>query len=255
MIDINSNKLFLLEEIVKQNFASKYKGSILGIFWSFLKPLLIMILLTIIFSNIFSGSIKNYPVYVLSGKCIYDFFSAGVGASMISLKRNQNILKRTPAPKYIFIIGCVISEFINFLITLLILFGVMVVTNTPFTPLMALSFIPVFSIILMMLGIGMVLSILCIHYSDIEHLWSVVVLALMYSSAIFYPISIIPEPYYSYVLLNPFYWAIDQFRDFIYLGIFPNTLNMINLILLSIIVLIFGTIVFKKYEKKITKSL
>lgn len=254
MIDINTNKLFLLEEIVKQNFASKYKGSILGIFWSFLKPLLIMILLTIIFSSIFSGSIVNYPVYVLSGKCIYDFFSAGVSASMTSLKRNQNILKRTSAPKYIFIVGCVLSEFINFLITLIILFGVMVATNTTFSLLMILSVIPVFSIAIMITGIGLVLSILCIHYTDIEHLWSVVVLALMYSSAIFYPMSIIPEPYHSYILLNPFYWAIEQFRDLIYLGIIPNILNIINLILLSIIVLIFGIIIFKKYEKKITKS-
>lgn len=254
MIDINTTRLFLLEEIIKQNFASKYKGSILGIFWSFLKPLLIMILLTIIFSSVFGGSIKNYPVYVLSGKCIYDFFSASIGTSMISLKRNQNILKKTPAPKHIFIIGCVLSEFLNFIISLIILLGVMVYTNTQFYPLMVLSFIPVVSIMIMTTGIGMIFSILCVYYTDMEHLWSVATLALMYSSAIFYPMTIIPEPYFSYMLLNPFYWAIDQFRDLIYLGIMPNTLNLINLILFSIIVLLFGIIIFKKFESKITKN-
>ena len=90
---INKNELFLLEEIVKKNFAAKYKDSVLGIFWSILKPLLIMIILTIIFSNLFGGSIENYPVYFLSGKVIFDFFTASTNVCMRSLKGNKNILK------------------------------------------------------------------------------------------------------------------------------------------------------------------
>lgn len=254
MSEINRNRLFLLEEIIKQNFASKYKGSILGIFWSFLKPLLIMILLTILFSNLFGNSIPNYPVYVLSGKCINDFFNASIGMSITTIKRNRNILLKTPAPKHIFILGCVLSEFINFLITLVILLGVMVVTNAPFHPIMLISFIPLIPMILIVTGIGFVLSILSVHYTDIEHLWSVVSVALMYASAIFFPITIIPEPYLSYMLLNPFYWVIDQFRDLIYLGTMPDILNILNLFLLSLIILVFGIIFFKKYEKNVTKN-
>ena len=82
---INDNSLFLLEEIIKKNFAAKYKGSVLGILWSFLKPLLIMILLTIIFSTLFGNKIDNYPVYLLSGRCIFDFFIVATNASMIFL--------------------------------------------------------------------------------------------------------------------------------------------------------------------------
>ena len=112
---INKNDLFLLEELLKKNFSAKYKDSFLGILWSILKPLLIMSLLTVIFSTIFGRSIENYPVYFLSGKIIFDFFNLGTSSAMNSLKNNINILKRNPAPKHIFVFGSVLSEFINFL--------------------------------------------------------------------------------------------------------------------------------------------
>lgn len=250
---INDNTLFLLEEIIKKNFAAKYKGSVLGILWSVLKPLLIMILLTIIFSTLFGNIIENYPVYLLSGKCIFDFFTAATNISMKSLKGNINILKRTAAPKFVFPIGGVISESINFIITLIILIGVMIVTKAQFhlfTSIIAI--IPVISLIMMIIGIGLILAVLCVYFSDIQHLWGVITLMLMYASAIFYPMDIIPEPYHKYMILNPVFWVIDQFRHLVIWGTLPNILNMINLVLLSAIILVLGVIVFKNYEKRLT---
>lgn len=253
MNKFNKNSLFLLEEIIKKNFAAKYKDSFLGILWSVLKPLIIMILLTIIFSTIFGKSIENYPVYFLSGKIIFDFFSLSTTASINSIKGNKNILSRTSAPKYIFVIGSVISEFLNFLITVIILIGVMIATNAKFHFItMPLSIIPIISIICLVLGISFILSILCVYYTDIQHLWSIISLMLMYASAIFYPMSIIPQPYRDYMCLNPVYWVIDQFRDTVLYGTIPDPLNMINSIILSLIILTIGIIIFKKYEKKVT---
>ena len=250
---INKKDYFLLEEIVKRNFASKYKDSILGIIWSVLKPLLIMILLTIIFSTIFSGSIENYPVYFLSGKIIIDFFSLATNISMNSLRNNKNILKKTAAKKYIFVLGGIVSEFLNVIITVIILVLVMVATNAPFHLLTSiLAIIPIISLLMMITGISLILSVLCVYFSDIQHLWSVAILMLMYASAIFFPMDIIPEPYYHYMILNPVYWVINQFRTFVLYGNIPDILNMINLVLLSLIILISGIIVYKKYEKKLT---
>ena len=250
---INKNELFLLEEIVKKNFAAKYKDSVLGIFWSILKPLLIMIILTIIFSNLFGGSIENYPVYFLSGKVIFDFFTASTNVCMRSLKGNKNILKRTAAPKHIFILGGVISEFINFIITLIILIGVMIVTRAPFHPLESIiSIIPIASLIILVTGLGFILAVLCVYFSDIEHLWGVITLMVMYASAIFYPMNIIPEPFHSYMILNPIFWVIDQFRILAIYGAIPSRMNMINLVLLSLIVFVLGIIIYKKYDKKLT---
>ena len=249
---VNDNTLFLLEEIIKKNFAAKYKGSVLGILWSVLKPLLVMILLTIIFSTLFGHKIENYPVYFLSGKCIFDFFTASTNVSMRSLKGNVSILKRTAAPKFVFTVGVIISEFINFIISLILLVGVMIVTKAPFYPTTSvIAIIPVFSLIMMVTGIGLILAVLCVYFSDIEHLWGVVTLMLMYACALFYPMEIIPEPYHQYMILNPLFWVINQFRILVVWGSMPSRLNMINLVILSAIIFVLGIIVFKKYEKKL----
>lgn len=249
---IDDNKIFLLEEIVKKNFAAKYKDSFLGIIWSVLKPLMVMILLTIIFATLFGKDISNYPVYFLSGKCIYDFFNLSTSLATNSLKGNKNILCRTNAPKYIFVLGSVISEFINFLITLVILVFVMIVTNVTFNfVLMPLSIIPILSLVCMSTGISLMLSIFCVYYTDVQHLWSIISLLLMYASAIFYPMDIIPNPFHDYMILNPIFWVIDQFRNLIIYETIPDPLNIINLVLISLITLVIGILIFKKFEHKI----
>lgn len=250
---IKKNEIFLLEEIVKKNFTSKYKGSVLGIFWTILSPLLMMVLFTIIFSTLFKRNIANYPVYFLSGWCLFIFFSNAIGWSMNSLRGNRNILLRTPAPKYIFILGSVLSEFLNFLIMMLLLIGIMIITHAPFYwSTIPFAIIPVLSLLIMLIGLGLILSVACVYYTDIQHLWAVVSMMFMYASCIFFPITIIPEPFRSYLALNPLYWIIDQFRCFVYSGVFPQTVDMINSILLSLIILVLGIIIFKKYESKIT---
>ena len=249
---LNQNEIFLLEELIKKNFSSKYKDSVLGILWTVLQPLLMMALFTIVFSTLFNRNINNYPVYFLCGWCLYMFFNSAISASMNSLKGNKNILKRTPAPKYIFILGSVISEFLNFIIMLIILLVVMIVTNAPFYWTIIFSVIPIISILIMIIGLGLMLSIICVYYSDVQHLWRVFSMMLMYASAIFYPMSMIPEHYRQYLILNPFYWVLEQFRCFVFYGIFPQAISVINSILLSLIILVLGIIIFKKYEDKVT---
>lgn len=255
-MNINKNNLFLLEEVIKKNFSSKYKGSVLGILWSVIKPLLIMIIMTIIFSTLFKRSIENYPVYILSGKCLYDFFNIGSNSGLYAIRSNKNILTTTSAPKSIFVIGGVISEVLNLFITLIILVGVMIVTKAPFYfDKIILSIIPIFSLTIMILGIGFILSIFSVYYSDVQHLWGVVTQMGMYASAIFYPMDIIPEPFHQYLILNPIFWAIDQFRSFVMLGTIPQTSYLLNLFLFSLIILVLGIIIFKKYDNKVTMKL
>lgn len=252
---IKKNEIFLLEEIVKKNFSSKYKDSVLGILWTILSPLFMMALFTIIFSTLFKSKIDNFQVYFLCGWCIYMFFTTSVGGSMMALKGNSNILKRTPAPKYIFVLGTIIAEFLNFLIMMLLLIAIMILTHSSFWPTIPLAVIPILSLLIMLTGFGLIVSIICVYYTDIRHLWTVLTMMIMYCSAIFYPMDIIPEPFRSYALLNPVYWVISQFRCFVHQGTIPDILNMVNLLLLSLIILVFGVIVFKKYENKIASKI
>ena len=249
---IKKNDIFLLEELVKRNFISKYKDSVLGILWTILSPLLMMALFTIIFSTVFGRNIDNFPVYFLNGWCIFMFFNASINASMMALKGNENILKRTPAPKYIFVLSGIISEFINFIIMLILLIGVVIVTRTPLHLTSILSIIPIISLIIMSIGLGLIFSVACVYYTDVKHLWQVLSMMILYASAVFYPMDIIPEPYHQFMVLNPLYWIINQFRCLFYQGIIPQLGYILNSLLLSSIILVFGIIVFFAYEYKLT---
>ena len=143
MIKRNTSEHFLLKQLIKKNFTAKYKDSILGILWSFINPLLTMLLLTAIFSTIFSGNIANYPVYFLAGRCLFDFFSAGTKIAMNSIKGNSGILKRIYVPRYIFAFGGICSEFINFIISLIILVAVMYLTGLHLTLMSVLAIVPI----------------------------------------------------------------------------------------------------------------
>lgn len=245
---INEKDLFLLEEVVRKNFSSKYKDSVLGIFWSVLHPLCMVIVLTIVFSTMLGRGIENYPVYLLSGRSVFTYFSITVSLSMSVMKFNKNVLKKTASPKYIFVLGTVISEFLNFFISFLLLIAVMIVTNAPLQLTMFLAFIPLTSLVMMVTGLSLFMSVITAYYSDVRYIWKVLSQMLLYASALFYSMDRIPEPYHQFLILNPVYWIIEQFRDFVVFGVMPNTMNIINSYLLSAIILVFGIIIFKKYE-------
>lgn len=250
---IKKNEFFLLSEVVKRNFSAKYKDSTLGILWSVLQPLFTMMILTIVFSTLFSKRIYNYPVYLLCGKAIYTFFTGSCNMGLYSIRGNKAILLKTAAPKHIFIIGGVISEFFNFIIEAALLVIVMIVTHAPFFfNTMPFSIIPVISAFIFSLGLGFALSICQVYYTDTAYLWKVVTQLLFYGCAIFFPMDLVPEPFHQYMILNPVYWLVDQFRAFYIYGTFPNTLNIVNSLLVSVIVLVFGLIIFRKYKNKIT---
>ena len=223
MIKKNTSEHFLLKQLIKKNFTAKYKDSILGILWSFINPLLTMLLLTAIFSTIFSGNIANYPVYFLAGRCLFDFFSAGTKIAMNSIKGNSGILKRIYVPRYIFAFGGICSEFINFIISLIILVAVMYLTGLHLTLMSVLAIVPMIILFVMVVGIGLILSIV--------------------------------EALRQYLYLNPVYLLIDQFRDIIMYNTLPNIMSVINTSLFALIVLVAGVIIFTKYQRKITLEL
>ena len=219
----NFNKYtFLLTELIKRDISGKYKDSTLGLFWSFLNPLLSMIVLTMVFSLIFANTIENFPVYLLSGKLVFDLFANATTGAMDSIKANSEIIKKIYVPKYMFAVGIVCSEFINFLISLVVLVAVMIFTGAPFH----------FALI----------------YSPIPY--GVLVMLLSFMTPLFYPIDIIPQQFLFAYKLNPLYSAVECFRNIILGGTFPDTWPFVFLIVTSIISLVIGVYVFFKYQDK-----
>lgn len=252
MFDTYSEKKFLLKQLVKRDLTSKYKDSVLGILWSFFNPLLIMLVFTAIFSMLFGRQIENYPVYFLSGRLVYDFYKAGTKGAMNSIKRNGSLLKKIYVPKYMFSVSTICYEFINFLISFVILFGVMVITGAPFHPTLILVIIPTIFLVMLIFGVGLILAVCNTYFSDIGYLYNVFTLVLMYASALFYPIEIVPAKVQIIFTLNPVYSAVSCFRECVVFGIPPNLSTLSYLAAFSITVLGIGILLFNIYEKKLT---
>ena len=255
MFDTFAEKKFLLKELVKKDLTSKYKDSVLGILWSFFNPLLIMLVFTAIFSMLFGRSIENYPVYFLSGRIIFDFYNAGTKGAMRSIKRNQNLIKKIYVPKYMFSVSTICYEFINFLISFVILFGVMIITGASFHWTIIVSIIPMFFLLCLVFGVGLILAVCNTYFTDVGHLYNVFTLLLMYSSALFYPMEIVPPLVQRIFTLNPVYSAISCFRECISYGILPNISTLLYLAVFSLTTLGIGIVLFKIYEKKLVLEL
>ena len=224
----NFNKYtFLLTELIKRDISGKYKDSTLGLFWSFLNPLLSMIVLTMVFSLIFANTIENFPVYLLSGKLVFDLFANATTGAMDSIKANSEIIKKIYVPKYMFAVGIVCSEFINFLISLVVLVAVMIVTGAPFHFALIYSPIPLFFLLVLTMRVGLILATATTFFTDI-----------------------IPQQYLFAYKLNPLYSAVECFRNIILGGTFPDTWPFLFLIVTSIISLIIGVYIFFKYQDK-----
>jgi len=241
---------YLLKELIKRDIKIKYRRSVLGIFWSFLNPLLTMVVLTIIFSAIFAQNIENFPVYFLTGKLVFDFYSQGSKAAMKSIVKNSAIIKKVYVPKYMYSLGVILSNFVTFLLSLIVLLGVMIVTNVNFTIYILYAILPIFLLLMFTIGAGLLLATITVFFRDIEHLYGVFVTMLMYGSAIFYPASIIPAQYQFLFDLNPVYGLITLCRDCFTYGQLFDLGTLLYVSIWSAGLLILGIFFFYKYQDK-----
>lgn len=240
----------LLLEFVKKDIKLKYRNSALGIVWSMLNPLLIMFVLTFIFSNIFKSRIPNFPVYCLSGRLIYDFFSQSTNQCMNSITGKSSLIKKIYVPKYLYPLSKVLSSFIMALISFIPLIIIMIVMKEHVTTMALLVFYPLVCIFFISLGVGLILATVNVFFRDMQHLYSVILLILMYMSAIFYSIDIIPQNYAFIMKLNPVFPVICVFRDCILYGKVTESSNWILCSVHAILAISIGLIVFYKKQDK-----
>ncbi len=242
----------LLKQLVTRDVKLRYRRSFLGYIWSILNPLMVMTVLTIVFSYFFKRNIKNYPVYYLTGQLLMAFFSGASNSAMVSIVANASLLKKIYIPKYIFVLGSVTTAFIlEFLFPIGALLIVMAVTRSPVSFYNLLFFLPAIELYIFSLGTGLFLAQANVFFRDIVYLWKVFIMALTYLTPIFYPIEILP-PKVSYAItnFNPMYTYIKQFRDFMYDNKFTDPYLILKGFIIAFVMLIIGLAVFKKNQNK-----
>jgi len=243
---------FLISQLVSRDFKSKYKRSILGIVWSFLNPLLTMIVQFLVFSTLFKSDSNYYPVYLLSGVICFNFFNEATTMCLGSIVDNANLIDKVYIPRYIFPFTKIISSTINLGIALVPLFLVCIVLGVPFSKSIILMFFFLVCLIIFTLGVGLFLSALMVFFRDIRFLWTVVCQIWMYATPIFYSAEIIPDKYSFIVKINPLYHFIGNLRKCLMDGVSPEPITYAFCLFLAALSFMIGSYVFKKTQDKFT---
>ena len=241
---------FLISQLVIRDFKSKYKRSILGVFWSFLNPLLTMTVQFLVFSTFFKANTANYPVYLLSGVVCFSFFSECTTMCLTSISGNARLITKVYIPKYIFPLSRTISSTVNLGISLVPLFLACLVLGVSIKPQALLFFYFLVCLIIFSLGVGLFLSALMVFFRDIQFLWTVLIQIWMYATPIFYPAEIIPEKYRFIVRFNPLYHFIGNARTCLIDGRSPEPRAFLFCFLFAAASLAIGSYTFKKTQDK-----
>ncbi len=205
---------FLLKELVIKGIRLKYRRSYLGIVWSLIEPLLTMMVLVIVFGTLLhKGADKSFPLYVISGRLLYSCFSSTTKNAARSIRKNASMIKKVYVPKYLYPLSQVLYNYLIFLISLIVLLGVMVVTRVAPT-IYIFQVVPALCLLLLLcIGVGMILSTLEVFFRDVEYLWNVCLTIIMYLCAIFYdPDDILTSRWFWILEYNPMFCIIRIFR-------------------------------------------
>lgn len=241
----------LLKELVVRDIKVKYKRSVLGLLWTVLNPLMMMGVMTIVFSKLFNNTIENFAVYYLSGYIFYTFLNESTTQALFSVVINAPLMKKVYIPKYLFPVSKVSSSLVNLGFSFIAMMIVMFLTGAKFYWTIFLSPIAALYLVIFCCGFGMLLATSYVFFRDTGHLYSIVTLLWMYLTPLFYPIELLEQNGMKIIMdLNPLYHYISYFRMLVLDGQIPGLRENIVCAIPSIVMLVIGAVVFYKNQDK-----
>lgn len=204
----------LIYFLVHKELRVKYRNSFFGFFWTLLEPLGMMLVYTIVFSMIIRFKVDNYPLFILSGLIPWMFLSNCLNKGSKSLTTNASLIKKIYFPRQIFPLSTVLAHLVNFVPALALVILLALITEGGHLPFIRLLVLPVIILLqaLFVFSITTLLSVMNVFYKDVEIILTVVLRAWMYLSPIIYPLTIVPDQYLNWYLLNPMAVIISLYR-------------------------------------------
>lgn len=241
---------FLFEELVKRDFKKKYKRTVLGMAWSVLSPLLMLLVMRLVFTQFFGRSTEHYTIYLFCGNLVFSFFNESTNQGMSSLMDNAGIFTKVNVPKYLFLFSKNVQCLINFGLTLCVFVVFCVLDHITFTWRFILLIYPILFLVVFNVGVGLILSALFVFFRDIMYLWGVFTQLLMYMSAIFYTVETYSPRTQQLFLLNPVYLFIKYFRSIVINTTIPSPALHLLMAADSLLALGIGSWIYKKYNHR-----
>lgn len=250
---------FLMTQLISRDFKVKYKRSVLGVLWSLLNPLLTMTVMTLVFSKMFRFQVEgvNYIVYLMTGIVMFNYFSGASNEAMRSVVDNFSLINKIYIPKYIFPISKCLFIGIDFLLTLIPWFIIILLTQIGlgkypcdiniYYLLLPFIFLCLF---LFAAGMGLLLSCISVFLRDTFHIYGILLTLWNYLTPVFYDISILPDTLQSIMKFNPLYQFINGARSIVLYGQAPNITHLIIMLVMGLGMFTIGGYIFKKEQDK-----
>ena len=245
----------LLKTNIKKEVRGKYKNSFLGVLWSFLNPLLQIMVYAIIFQLILKNPQENYSIFICCGLIPWTFFASAITRSAFTMVENGNILKKVYFPREILPISIVTSETVNFLISSIIILGFVIFGGLGITKFIVFYPLILLAQYLLLIGISFIVSSISVYVRDLQHLIGVVLQLLFYAAPIVYSQEAIPANFQWILKFNPMTYIINGYRDIFYYQQTPDIMALLSIIAISIIICVIGYMIFNKLQKGFAEQL
>lgn len=246
----------MIFSLVRRDLKGRYKGSALGFLWTFINPLLQLGVYTMVFSVIMRNGIKDYYLFLFVALIPWIFFSTSVSGGSSCIWSQQDMVKKIYFPREVLPIAFVTSQFVNMLLSFLVVFAVLVVSGKGLNPI-ALLYLPIIMIVEYLLAISMALlsSAITVYLRDVEYILGIITMAWQFLSPVMYSVDQVPEEMLTLFNLNPMTPVITAYRDILYYGTAPELGTLIHAVSFGIIMLIIGCFSFNRLERHFAEEL
>lgn len=245
----------LILQMTIKNITVRYKRSLLGVFWTLLEPIMTMLVMSFVFSALLSRRIPNFPVYLLSGLIVWGFFSTSTNSAMRDFVATGRLISKVYMPQSVFVVIAVATGLVNFFIENIVLLVITLVLMGSISIHASMLLLPTLILTMFNLGIGLILAPVGVYFNDVNSIYNIFLRLLLYLSAIFYPVDIMPGWMQNIIVLNPIYQFISMFRNPIYYQI-PISINaLFYTSIWAICLFLLGAFIFTRLADDISKKM
>lgn len=245
----------MLSRLVKKDLRSRYKGSVLGFLWTFVNPVLQLMVYSYVFPKILRNTEENFPLFLFIALLPWMMISGTIQTSTTSIVSNSNLVKKIYFPRQIIPFSIATTNLVNYLYTFIILIPILLFSGIKLSYTLIFLVAPIFLMYLISLSLGLIFSALYVKFRDLEHIISIFIMLWFYLTPIVFPTSIFPDTMIDTIRLNPLVSLIDFIRDILLYNKSPNFTDLLYPLGFSVVFMIIGILVFSLTQKSFAEDL
>ncbi len=246
----------MIVSLVKRDLKGRYKGSVLGFFWTFLNPLLQLFVYTLVFSTIMRSGIEDYYLFLFVALIPWIFFSTSLSGGANCILAQQDLVKKIYFPREVLPISFVTAQFVNMLLSFIVIFAVLAGTGHSLRPAAVLCLPPVMAVeYLLALGFTMVMSAATVYVRDLEYILGIVIMAWQFLTPVLYPLDQVPKEVEWIFMANPMTNVIVSYRDILYYERMPQLGTLLSATVVGMVLLAAGWLLFDRLQKRFAEEL